>query len=146
MSAAVFPYRLVQMSCSFRWLTVASKPFTLVISGVYRSSTPFPEGPLTRSYAGCLSAHAVCPPLALTTSKIVLVRNALCENPGKESYRISRARIGGQFSDAAVECAGTEMVAVSGVVHLVSPFSSSTRFFATGQTLSSVLVSLIWSR
>src|SRR2546428_12587028 len=45
-----------------------------------------------------------------------------------------------------VECAGTEMVAVSGVVHLGSPFSSSTRFFATGQTLSSVLVSLIWAR
>src|SRR5246127_5931340 len=61
-------------------LTVLSNPPALVISGVKRSSTPLPDGPLTMSYAGCLSAQAVRPCSDLTTSKMVLLRIASCGN------------------------------------------------------------------
>src|SRR5207245_11538544 len=52
------------------------------ISGVKRSSTPFPEGPFKNSYAGCLSDQAVRPPAWLMTLKMLLTRTESCGYTG----------------------------------------------------------------
>src|SRR6266566_1073801 len=103
-------------------LTVASNPLTLVISGVYRSSTPFPDGPFTQSYAGCLSAHAVCPPEALTTSKIVLVRIALCGQSGTHApWSRWRGSLLGSITFSETFCALYRSIDSSNTIMLPAP-------------------------
>src|SRR6202451_998904 len=63
-----------------------------LISGPQKSSTPWPLGPLVHSYDGCLSVHAVRPPAAFTTSKIVLTRRYSCGSTVAQFLRGSRRR------------------------------------------------------
>src|SRR5215472_15412691 len=60
-----------------------------LISGPKKSSTPLPLGPLVHSYEGCLSVQAVHPPLAFTTSKMVLTRRYWC---GKIGWQVVLSR------------------------------------------------------
>src|SRR5215471_14808420 len=66
-----------------------------LISGPKKSSTPLPLGPLVHSYDGCLSVHAVQPPLPLTTSKMVFTRRYWCGNIGAQPLFGSRGRNAG---------------------------------------------------
>ncbi len=63
---------------------------------------PLPEGPFGRSYAGCLSDHAVCPPAARITSNTVLVRmkSRVAEENERRSSRRQSENVSRSTSNA----------------------------------------------
>src|SRR5271170_883041 len=59
-------------------------------SGEKKSSKLRPPGPATKAVDGCLSIHAVYPPAACTTPKMVLVRTKSHGYTGAQPFRGSR--------------------------------------------------------
>src|SRR5262244_3139516 len=75
-----------------------------LISGPKKSFTPWPLGPLVHSYEGCLSVHAVQPPWALTTSKMVFTRRYWWGKIGLQPLSGSRGRKSGLMPPPPLSC------------------------------------------